>query len=318
MEERSPFHAALAAIPGTYIIGVAGDSGSGKTTFTAAIRHLFGDQLVSTITLDDYHRFDREERRVRNITPLAPEANDLEALERDLRDLKKGIPVRKNVYDHVTGTFGSPVKFSPSRILILEGLHTLFSPALRGLIDFSLYVDPAPDVKKEWKVKRDTGKRGYSEQEVMEEIRKRQADYTRYIAPQRECADAIIHVAFSRFGRELGWTRNIYRISLIQIPLPITTGDIGFTIGLPLLATTETCPFSLEFDHRTIRGRKMAALTVDGECDQSFLPLFTRYFEKETGIDPAVVYGWRRCLPPSEIIQLVFCWRIIRYILSRV
>jgi phosphoribulokinase len=317
MKERSPFHAALSAIPGTYIIGVAGDSGSGKTTFTATVRHLFGDQLVSTITLDDYHLFDREERRVRNITPLAPEANDLEALERDLRELKKGIPVRKKVYNHATGTLEGPVEFSPSRILIVEGLHTLFSPTLRRLIDFSLYVDPAPDVKKEWKIKRDTGKRGYSEQEVMEEIRKRQADYTRYIAPQRECADAIIHVAFSRFGRELGWTRNIYRISLIQVPLPETTDDIGFTIGLPLLATPETCPFSLEFDRRTLRGRTMASLTVDGECDQSFLPLFAHYLKEETGIDPAVVYGERRCLPPSEIIQLIFCWRIIRDILSR-
>ena len=317
MEERSPFHDALAAIPGTYIIGVAGDSGSGKTTFTATVRHLFGDQLVSTITLDDYHRFDREERRLLDITPLAPEANDLETLERDLRALKKGTPVRKKVYNHTTGTFEGPVEFSPSRILILEGLHTLFTPALRGLIDFSLYVDPAPDVKREWKVKRDTGKRGYSEQEVMEEIRKRQADYSRYIAPQRECADAIIHIAFSRFGRELGWTRNIYRISLIQAPLTETIDDIGFTIGLPILAMTETCPFSLESDHRTIRGQKMAALTVDGEFDMRFLPLFTRYFRKETGIDPAVVYGERHCLPPSEIIQLIFCWRIIRDILSR-
>ena len=317
MKERSPFHAALAAIPGTYVIGVAGDSGSGKTTFTAIIRHLFGDQLVSTITLDDYHLFDREERRLRNITPLAPEANDLEGLERDLEELKKGNPVRKMVYNHATGTFEGPIEFSPSRILILEGLHTLFTPALRRLIDFSLYVDPAPDVKKEWKIKRDTGKRGYSEQEVMEEIRKRQADYNRYIAPQRECADAIIHVAFSRFGRELGWTRNIYRISLIQIPLADTTDGIGFTIGLPLLATPGTCPFSLEFDRRTLRGRTMAAFTVDGECDQSFLPLFTRYLEDETGVDPELVYGERRCLPPSEIIQLIFCWRIIRDILSR-
>ncbi|NYT21221.1 MAG: phosphoribulokinase [Methanomicrobiales archaeon] len=317
MEERSPFHAALSAIPGTYIIGVAGDSGSGKTTFTAALRHLFGDRLVSTITLDDYHLYDREERRIRNITPLAPEANNLEGLEEDLRTLKAGRPVRKKVYNHTTGMLEGPVEFSPSRILILEGLHTLFTPGLRELMDFSLYVDPAPDVKREWKIKRDTGKRGYSEVEVMEEIRRRQADYSRYIAPQRKCADAVVTISFSRFGRELGWTRNIYRITLLQTPVAEPGDEIGFSIALPLLATTTTCPFSLEYGHRTAGGREMAALTIDGECDQRFLPLFLRYLGKETGIDPAIVVGDRKCLSPSGLVQLMFCWRIIREILTR-
>ncbi len=317
MEEQSPFHAALAAIPGTIIIGVAGDSGSGKTTFTAALRHLFGDLLVSTITLDDYHLYDREERRTRNITPLAPEANNLEGLEEDLRTLKAGRSVRKNVYNHTTGMLEGPVEFSPSRILVLEGLHTLSTPGLRGLMDFSLYVDPAPDVKREWKVKRDTGKRGYSELEVMEEIRRRQADYSRYIAPQRKCADAVIHISFSRFGRELGWTRNIYRITFLQAPPGKPGDEVGFSISLPLLAGTDACPFSFEYGHRTFGGKLMAAFTVDGECDQRILPLFTRYLENETGIDPAVVYGDRWCLSPSDIVQLIFCWRIIRDIISR-
>lgn len=317
MEAHSPFHAALAAIPGTYIIGVAGDSGSGKTTFTDALRHLFGERLVSTITLDDYHLYDREERRIRAITPLNPEANDLEGLEQDLRALKEGRMVRKKIYNHTTGTFEGPVEFSPSRILILEGLHTLYTSGLRGLIDFSLYVDPAPDVKREWKVKRDTGKRGYSEEEVMEEIRRRQADYEHFIAPQRGCADALIQIAFSRYGRELGWTRNIYRIAFLQAP-PAEPGDeAGFFIGLPLLAGTSTCPFSLEYGHRSIGGKLMAAVMVDGEFDRKILSPFARYLETETGIDPAGVYGDRRCLPPSEIVRLMFCWRIIRDILSR-
>ena len=186
-------------MPGLYIIGVAGDSGSGKTTFTGILRHLFGDQLVSTISLDDYHILDREERRKRHVTPLAPEANNLEGLSRDLRSLKAGRSIDKMVYNHSTGTLEGPVEFSPSRILILEGLHTLYTAELRECLDFSLYVDPAQDVKREWKIKRDTGKRGYSEHEVMDEMRIRQADYSRYIAPQREVAGAIVHIDFSRY-----------------------------------------------------------------------------------------------------------------------
>ncbi len=316
MEEHSPFHAALARIPGTYIIGVAGDSGSGKSTFTDGLRHLFGDRLVSTLTLDDYHLYDREERRIRTITPLDPDANDLVGLEQDLRVLKEGRTVRKKIYNHTTGTFEGPVEFHPSRILILEGLHTLYTAGLRGLIDFSLYVDPAPDVKREWKVKRDTGKRGYSEEEVMEEIRQRQSDYRQFIEPQREYADALIRIAFSRFGRDLGWTRNVYRITFLQTPPAGPGNEAGLYISLPLIAGTDACPFSLEYSHRAARGTVMSAVTIDGECDRRILQPFGRYLEGETGIDPAVIFEGRRCLPPSDIVRLMVCWRIIREILS--
>jgi phosphoribulokinase len=317
MKGGSPFQAALAELPRTYVIGVTGDSGSGKSTFTAGLRHLFGDQLVSTITLDDYHLYDREERRIRDITPLVPEANDLEGLERDLRALKAGTAVRKKIYNHTTGTFEGPEEVSPSRILILEGLHTLFSPGLRGLLDFSLYVDPAPDVKREWKVKRDVGRRGYSEREVMEEMRRRQADYFRYIAPQQEHADTVIHITFSRFGRELGWARDIYRVTFLQKPLRGSGDEPGFSLSLPVLATTGTCSFSLECSHRMRNGTMNPALTVDGEWDQRFFCGITRYLEEETGVNPAAAYRNRNCITPSEIIQLVFCWRVIQDIRSR-
>ncbi|HON81284.1 MAG TPA: phosphoribulokinase [Methanoregulaceae archaeon] len=316
MEERPPFHESCAAKAGMYVIGVAGDSGSGKSTFTATLRNLFGDRLVSTITLDDYHCLDREERRIRNITPLAPEANNLEGLEQDLRLLKAGTPVMKKVYNHKTGKLEGPVEFSPPKILILEGLHTLFTPRLRRLVDFSLYVDPAPDVKREWKVKRDVDKRGYSEQEVMDEIRRRQADYSRYIAPQREYADAVIQIGFSRFGRDLGWTRNIYRITLLQAPAAEPGDDPCLSINLPLLPTVGTRAFSLEYKDKIRGGTVTAAFTIDGEFDQQFLIPFFRSLESETGVDPATVYDGRRFLTPSEVTQLIFCWRVIRDILS--
>lgn len=222
----------------------------------------------------------------------------------------------KKVYNHTTGKLEGPVEFSPSKILILEGLHTLFTPGLRRLIDFSLYVDPAPDVKREWKVKRDVDKRGYSEQEVIEEIRKRQADYSRYIAPQRKYADAVIHIAFSRFGRELGWTRNVYRVTFIQAPLS-EQGDYScLSINLPLLPMMDTPAFYLEYGHQVRDGEVIATFTLDGEFDRKFLIPFFRSLEGETGVDPAAVYESRDFLTPPEIAQLIFCWRIIHDILS--
>ncbi len=66
------FKDTIAASPYIFTIGVAGDSGSGKTTFTQGIRKIFGSDLVSTITLDDYHALDRKEREEQGFTALHP------------------------------------------------------------------------------------------------------------------------------------------------------------------------------------------------------------------------------------------------------
>ena len=91
--------------------------------------------------------------------------------------LKRGVPVEKPVYNHAIGTFDPPVIFRPKKILILEGLHTLFTPTLRNYLDFTLFVDPAKEVKYDWKIRRDMNKRGYSREEVEREIALREPDY---------------------------------------------------------------------------------------------------------------------------------------------
>ena len=118
----------IARSPLVFVIGVAGDSGSGKTTFTNAIRQIFGPDLVATITLDDYHLYNREERKRLDITPLHPDANNLAQLETDVEWLRDGRAITKPVYNHETGTFDPPVPFASKKIIILEGLHTLFTP----------------------------------------------------------------------------------------------------------------------------------------------------------------------------------------------
>ena len=176
--------------PLVFVIGVAGDSGSGKTTFTNAIRQIFGPDLVATITLDDYHRYNREERKRLDITPLHPDANNLVQLETDVERLRDGRAITKPVYNHETGTFDPPVPFASKKIIILEGLHTLFTPRLRELMDFSVFVDPDAEVRYAWKRRRDTGERGYSPAEVTEEITRREKDYeTLYRTPalSRRC-----------------------------------------------------------------------------------------------------------------------------------
>ena len=301
----------IARSPIVFAIGVAGDSGSGKTTFTNAIREIFGPDLVATISLDDYHKYDREERRQLSITPLNPDANKLHQLESDIAQLKEGKPIEKPIYDHSNGRFGAPVPFAPKKILILEGLHTFYTPRLRDLMDFSVFVDPEKEVKYEWKRRRDIGIRGYSSDEVTEEIVKREKDFLDYIIPQRCHADAIVRIGFSKYGREKGAEQNMYQISLLQNRMKRSIDDIDLTIDLHSLLSFHDKDFMIEFSTRQVNCEKMRALTFDGEMNYETIRSLEKTIERQTGVHPIEMFTNRKTVMATDIIQLILSWRII-------
>jgi phosphoribulokinase len=305
------FKEVIARSPCIFAIGVAGDSGSGKTTFTGAIREIFGEDLVSSFSLDDYHRYDRGERRNLGITPLSPDANRIDRIERDLESLKRGEGIEKPVYNHGTGTFDPPVPFTPKKILILEGLHTLFTPELRSLLDFTLFVDPDREVKQFWKMKRDTGDRGYQTDEVEGELEGRAADYREYIAPQRQFADAVISAGFSRYGRELGGSRNLYQVTLLQTRPEERIRDIELSIDLSHLLSLSDSTFLMEFRLEELDGREMGALTFDGELPYALIRRLEAAVERQTGVHPIRIFEHRSSVTAGEIVQLILAWRII-------
>jgi phosphoribulokinase len=305
------FKDVIARSPCIFAIGVAGDSGSGKTTFTGAIREIFGEDLVSSFSLDDYHRYDRGERRELRITPLAPDANRIDRIERDLEKLKKGEAIEKPVYNHGSGTFDPPVSFAPKKILILEGLHTFFTPRLRGLLDFTLFVDPDGEVKRFWKMKRDTGDRGYRSGEVEGELEARALDYGEYIAPQRQYADAVISAGFSRYGRELAGSRNLYQVTLLQTRPEERIRDIELSIDLSHLLSLSDRTFLMEFRLEEMDGREMGALTFDGELPYALIRRLEAAVERQTGVHPIRIFENRTTVTAGEIVQLILAWRII-------
>ena len=312
MPRTPPFQEIIARSPLVFIIGVAGDSGSGKTTFTNAIRQIFGPDLVATITLDDYHKYDREQRKTIGITPLNPDANNLVQLETDVARLKQGYAIQKPVYNHTTGTFDPPIPFVSKKIIILEGLHTLFTPKLRELLDFSVYVDPDREIKYAWKQKRDTKNRGYTPTEVTEEIRRRERDYEEFIAPQRCLADAVIRIGASRYGKEKGASENIYRISLLQHRIDrAIAGAAELTIDINSLLLSHDRDFSIEFSTENVACERMRALTFDGEMNYETVRKLEAGIEQQTGVHPIALFENRTTVTATDLVQLVLSWRII-------
>jgi phosphoribulokinase len=305
------FKDTIAASPYIFTLGVAGDSGSGKTTFTEGIRNIFGTDLVSTISLDDYHGLDRNSRRKQGLTALNPKANRIDQIEQDLIQLKHGVPVEKPVYNHATGMFDKPVIFYPQKILILEGLHTLFTPTLRKYLDFTLFVDPTKEVKSDWKIRRDVKMRGYSRDAVIQEIAEREPEYEHYIAPQKQYADAVIGIDYSEYGRHLGTERNVYRITLSQNRMKHSIENIDLSLDLYSILSLSERNFSLKFLTSEHKGYKMGEMIIDGELSEHVVKKLERSIEQQTRVHPISIFKNRNYITAGDLAQLILCWRII-------
>lgn len=171
---------------------LVGDSGAGKSTLTHGCVEILGPDRVTDICFDDYHSLDRTGRTERRITALHPDCNHLDLMGQHMRLLRHGETVFKPVYDHSDGTFGPPEFVIPKDIVLVHGLHGLYTPELRQQWDVSVFLDPDPELRIEWKIKRDTSKRGYTRDEVLKQLEHRRHDSELYVMPQREKADMVI------------------------------------------------------------------------------------------------------------------------------
>jgi phosphoribulokinase len=174
------------------ILGIVGDSAAGKTTLTRGIAQVLGEENVTTICTDDYHKYDRTERAQIGITALHPDCNHLDIMQQHLSLLRSGQPILKPNYSHKSGTFEAPTYIKPNKFVIVEGLLGYSTRAARDSYDVKVYLAPPEELRGQWKVKRDTQKRGYSEAQVLEELQKREPDSDAYIRPQRTWADMVV------------------------------------------------------------------------------------------------------------------------------
>ena len=171
---------------------LVGDSGAGKSTLSRGCVEILGKDRVIDICMDDYHSLDRVGRQERGITALHPECNHLDLLAQHIRLLRQGERIFKPVYDHTDGTFGRPEIVTPGPIMLIHGLHGLYTAELRRHWDVSVFLDPHPTLRIAWKIKRDVGKRGYTRDEVIRQLEERRHDSEAYVMTQRDRADIVI------------------------------------------------------------------------------------------------------------------------------
>jgi len=193
------------------VVALCGDSGSGKTTLTDGMVQLFGQERIIHICLDDYHALDRATRLRTGITALHPSANNFTLMTDHLHCLARGESIVKPVYDHRTGTFADPEEVHPADIIIVHGLHPLYTPELRSLAHVHIYLDPETALLQQWKIMRDSTMRGYTVEQVRQQIAARWRDSRLYIQPQKRFADIIVR--FSR-GSLYYRTRNLAHLDV--------------------------------------------------------------------------------------------------------
>jgi phosphoribulokinase len=174
------------------LLGLVGDSAAGKTTLTRGLVRVLGEEHVTHVCVDDYHRYDRKQRAERAITPLDPECNYLDVMEQDLLHMRAGRSILKPVYKHTDGTFGAPVYVTPKRFTIVEGLLGFHTKASCEAYDLRVFLAPPEDLRRRWKVQRDCSRRGYTTDQVLAELDRREPDSAQFIRPQERHADMVV------------------------------------------------------------------------------------------------------------------------------
>ncbi len=174
------------------ILGIVGDSASGKTTLSDGIANILGPDKVVIICTDDYHCFERAQRAENGLSALNPKSNYIDILEQHVQQLKAGKPILKPLYNHTTGTLGRPVYVEPREFIIMEGLLGYSTRAMRDAYDVKVYTEPNEELRVKWKTRRDCMERGYSEDEVKASLSRRDTDRIDYVLPQRTFADMVV------------------------------------------------------------------------------------------------------------------------------
>lgn len=174
-----------------YLLGIGGDSASGKSTLSDALSSVFEQVNTSIIRGDDMHKWERGNENWNTFTHLDPRANKIHQDLEHARVLKSGKSIQRRNYDHSTGKFTLPKFIKPNKLIVFEGLHSFYLNNQAQVYDLRIFMEPDEKLRMWWKVQRDVAKRGYSPEKVLEQLRLREEDSMKYIRTQANQADIV-------------------------------------------------------------------------------------------------------------------------------
>jgi len=178
-----------------FVIGIAGGTGSGKTTLVNKLKEMIGDKVV-TLTHDYYYKANSdknlEERSKMNYDH--PHAFDTDMLVAHIKMLKEGLSIEHPLYDFVNHTRAQEsVKVEPTKVVIVEGILIFENKELRDLMDMKIFVDTDSDVRIIRRILRDVKERGRSLDSVVEQyLNTVKLMHEEFVEPSKKHADIIV------------------------------------------------------------------------------------------------------------------------------
>lgn len=179
-----------------FVIGVAGGSGSGKSTVTREVLAAIGAENVAVVMQDDYYRDQShmapEDRRKQNYDH--PDAFDWPLMTQHLAALRKGEAIAMPVYDFAADNRSSEtITVKPAPVIVVEGLFALYDGKLRNMMSLKIYVDTASDVRFIRRLQRDISERGRSTESVVNQyLETVRPMHKQFIEPTKRNADVIL------------------------------------------------------------------------------------------------------------------------------
>lgn len=179
----------------SFIIGIAGGTGSGKTTLTRRLKERFGED-VAVVSHDNYYKRHDElpyEARCR-LNYDHPDAFDTDLMVRQIEALRRGETIACPVYDFtVHNRSNETLRIAPTSVIILEGILLFADARLRELMDVRIFVDTDADVRILRRVVRDVKKRGRSlESVVAQYLTTVKPMHEQFVEPSKRHADVIV------------------------------------------------------------------------------------------------------------------------------
>ncbi|MDH3253565.1 MAG: uridine kinase [Acidobacteriota bacterium] len=189
-------------------LGVAGGTGSGKTTVARAILEVIGERRIAFLEQDSYYRDIewRSEAELQAHNFDHPNALDNELLIAHLEALKGGVAVEVPTYDFVTHRRTTATERVESRpVVLLEGILLFVEPRLRSLLDFKIYVDTPSDVRFIRRLRRDLEERGRTLEDVIRQYETTvRPMHLEFVEPSKRSADVIVpHGGENRVALEM-------------------------------------------------------------------------------------------------------------------